>query len=48
VLVRAHGVSERLLTFGLRAGRDGGVARGLLALGMAGVSLLQARACRTG
>ena len=33
VLVVAHGVAEGLLTFGLRAGRDGGVARRLLALG---------------
>ena len=44
-------MSERLLALGLRAGRDGGVARRLLALGrrrMAGVSLEQARACRAG
>lgn len=33
VLVVAHGVAEGLLAFGLRAGRDGGVARRLLALG---------------
>lgn len=33
VLVGAHGVSEGLLALGLRAGRDGGVARRLLTLG---------------
>jgi hypothetical protein len=33
VLVGAHGVSERLLALGLRAGRDGGVACRLLTLG---------------
>lgn len=32
VLVGAHGVSEGLLALGLRAGRDGGVARRLLTL----------------